>query len=199
MNLNSKYFDQIRIKPDDEAARASATRTCEWEGCDKAGDYRAPKGRAREGEYHHFCLDHVRAYNKGYNYFAGMGDDDVAAYQKSAATGHRPTWSIGSDDRIGAGSFNWSAAFADPFGFFGGQEAAGEPNSASRRPLRNHERKSFAALDLEGSESAEEIKARYKALVKQLHPDANGGDRSFEDRLREIIHAYHYLRSAGFC
>ena len=72
----------------------------------------------------------------------------------------------------------------------------GEPE---RRPLRNLERRSFAALDLDGHETGGEIKARYKALVKQLHPDANGGDRSSEDRLRQIIQAYHYLRSVGFC
>ena len=65
-----------------------------------------------------------------------------------------------------------------------------------RRQLRNLERRSFAALDLEGTESAAEIKTRYKDLVKRLHPDANGGDRSSEDKLREIIRAYNYLRSA---
>ena len=125
-------------------------------------------------------------------------DDDVAAYQKSAATGHRPTWSMGSDGN-GVHGFDWAAAFSDPFGLFGDGGAGPDRNRPQRRPLLNHERKSFAALDLEGHESGDEIKARYKALVKELHPDANGGDRSFEDRLREIIHAYHYLRSAGFC
>ena len=68
---------------------------CSWPGCDKAGAHRAPKGRGREGEYHLFCLDHVRDYNKSYNYFSGMSDDDVATYQKSSITGHRPTWSSG--------------------------------------------------------------------------------------------------------
>ena len=71
--------------------------------------------------------------------------------------------------------------------------------AAQRMILRNLERKSLAALDLDGHETAEEIKARYKTLVKQLHPDANGGDRSSEERLRQIIQAYHYLRSVGFC
>ena len=76
------------------------------------------------------------------------------------------------------------------------QRTESEPE---RKPLKNLERRSFAALNLEGSETAAEIKARYKELVKRLHPDANGGDRSSEDRLRQIIQAYHYLRSAGFC
>jgi hypothetical protein len=95
MNLNSKYFDRIRINPDGAPATGRDAPPCEWYGCGRAGGYRAPKGRQREGEYHNFCLDHVREYNKSYNYFAGMADDDIAAYQKAATTGHRPTWTMG--------------------------------------------------------------------------------------------------------
>ena len=204
MNLNSKYFDRIRISPDESGVDDPATAPCEADGCAHLGGYRAPKGRGREGQYYNFCLDHVREYNKSYNYFAGMPDTDVAAYQRSAATGHRPTWTMGVNRAAGdAGAdprFAWASAFADPFGMFHGDIPRPQrPEETARRPLRNMERKSFAALSLDGHETAEEIKARYKMLVKQLHPDANGGDRSSEDRLRQIIQAYHYLRSVGFC
>ncbi len=200
MNLNSKYFDRIRISPDGEV-RTDEAPACEWQGCANRGGYRAPKGREREGQYFHFCLDHVREYNKSYNYFAGMGDDDIVAYQRSAATGHRPTWSMGvrQADGKAAGRHGFEQAFIDPFGIFGSGTYRRETAEPERRPLKNLERRSFAALDLEGSESGSEIKARYKELVKRLHPDANGGDRSSEERLRQIIQAYHYLRSAGFC
>jgi hypothetical protein len=67
------------------------------------------------------------------------------------------------------------------------------------RPIRNAERKAFDTLDLEIDASAADIKARFKELVKRHHPDANGGDRSSEDRLVEIIQAYNYLKSAKFC
>jgi len=202
MNLNSKYFDRIRISPDRPVDPPNA-RPCEWQGCRRLGGYRAPKGRLREREYHNFCLDHVREYNKSYNYFAGMADDDVAAYQRSASTGHRPTWTMGVERGAAAvdTARSWSAAFADPFGIFGGpfrrRETKDEP--PAERPLKNLERRSFKVLDLDGHETGAEIKARYKSLVKMLHPDANGGDRSSEDRLRQIIQAYHYLRSVGFC
>jgi DnaJ-class molecular chaperone len=66
------------------------------------------------------------------------------------------------------------------------------------RPTRNAQRKALDALGLEADASAQEVKTRFKALVKRHHPDANGGDRSSEDRLREIIQAYNYLRSVGF-
>lgn len=201
MNLNSKYFDRIRINPGGAPAAERTAAACEWQGCREHGSYRAPKGRGREGEYYNFCLDHVRDYNKSYNYFAGMGDDDVAAYQKAAATGHRPTWTIGVNP-AGDGDVRrgFADSFADPFGVFGGGFARAEKTATPEaRTLKNVERRSFTALDLEGTESGAEIKARYKELVKRLHPDANGGDRSSEDRLRQIIQAYHYLKSAGFC
>ena len=207
MNLNSKYFDRIRIKPDGAPVDGDAGPACQWNGCALRGTHRAPKGRQHEGQYFHFCLDHVREYNKSYNYFAGMADDDVAAYQRAAATGHRPTWTIGVNNGATAEPaesvrerHSWAEAFMDPFGIFGGGRRAKRPGpEPAKRPLKNLERRSFAALDLEGDEDASEIKARYKTLVKRLHPDANGGDRSSEDRLRQIIQAYHYLKSAGFC
>jgi len=201
MNLNSKYFDRIRINPSGAKVDTDEGPRCEWDGCRHSGTHRAPKGRRREGEFFRFCLDHVREYNKSYNYFAGMGDDDVAAYQRSAATGHRPTWTIGVNDAAGMrAKAAWADAFIDPFGMFNGTPGPKtEGRKRERRPLRNLERRSFAALDLEGWEDASEIKARYKTLVKRLHPDANGGDRTSEDRLRQIIQAYHYLKSAGFC
>jgi hypothetical protein len=209
MNLNSKYFDRIRINPDGPAVETADTQPCEWHGCGRLGGYRAPKGRSQEGKYYNLCLDHVREYNKSYNYFSGMKDDDIIAYQRSASTGHRPTWTMGVNaDSAEAAKFHpnaaWAAAFSDPFGIFGGGRERRAPGSGTerepdRRPLRNLERRSFAVLDLEGGETGVEIKARYKSLVKQLHPDANGGDRSSEDRLRQIIQAYHYLKAAGFC
>jgi curved DNA-binding protein CbpA len=207
MNLNSKYFDRIRIKAGDDSIEEDRGPACEWNGCTHRGTHRAPKGRRHEGQYLLFCLAHVREYNKSYNYFAGMADDDVAAYQRGSATGHRPTWTVGVNNGSSSeyatnakARYNWAETFVDPFGIFGdGNRKKTTESKPQRRPLKNLERRSFATLDLEGWEDASEIKARYKTLVKRLHPDANGGDRSSEDRLRKTIQAYHYLKSAGFC
>ncbi len=94
----------------------------------------------------------------------------------------------------------WKRGFRDMFGFFGSnaEPHAAEPDP-ERRATSSLQRKSFAVLDLEGNEPKAAIKARFKELVKRHHPDANGGDRSSEDRLREIIQAYNHLKSAGFC
>ncbi len=174
-------------------------------GCESAGTHKAPKGRAQEGEYFWFCLDHVRQYNKSYNYFSGMNDAAIQAFQRDATIGHRPTWQMG----VNAGpdqpapathpaAFAWTGRKQDPFRFFG-DGFQGRGPDAERRKVHNMEAKSLATLGLETSATATEIKARYKLLVKRHHPDANGGDRSLEDRLREIIQAYSYLKSVGFC
>src|ERR687892_757425 len=45
---------------------------CQWPGCRCAGEYRAPKSRERLREFYLFCLDHVRAYNRAWDFFKGM-------------------------------------------------------------------------------------------------------------------------------
>lgn len=186
--------------------QSQQVRLCDWEGCNSAGSHRAPKGRGREGEYFLFCLDHVRDYNKSYNYFNGMSDTEVADYQKAAMTGHRPTWSSGinawsaSNARADARRNQFSADTIDPFNLFPeGDGTSRTQHHRPQRPIRNAERKAFSALDLPFDSTAEDIKARFKMLVKRHHPDSNGGDRSSEDRLRDIIQAYNYLKKAGFC
>ena len=96
MNLNSPHFDRIRTRGGAQKAKpAISVLSCDHPGCLNAGEFRAPMGRDREGQYFCFCLDHVRAYNARYDYFTGMSDDAVARYQKEALVGHRPTWSMG--------------------------------------------------------------------------------------------------------
>ena len=208
MKLDSPFFDRLRLKPDAARRAENDSPRCDWPGCARPGAHRAPKGRGHEGEYWHYCLDHVREYNQGYNYFAGMGEDAVSAYQKDAVTGHRPTWRMGmrtarsAEERNAQASFGFNdARWHDPFHFFEelGGMARPAPEVSDGRIIRNAERKAFGVLALEINASATEIKSRFKELVKIHHPDANGGDRSTEDRLREIIQAYNYLKSAGFC
>jgi len=204
MDLDSPLFDRIRVRPRAEEVQPASVRLCEHAGCRNAGEFRAPKGRNREGQFWHFCLEHVRDYNKTYNYFAGLPDDSVSAYQRDAATGHRPTWTMGVNPwskKRGEGP-QPGPEIHDGFGFFdedhGFRRPQGTPEPERRR-LKLLERKALDALDLPETASGPEIKARYKTLVKRLHPDANGGDRSSEDKLRGIIQAYNTLRSAGLC
>jgi hypothetical protein len=209
MKNDSPLFDRIRVKPDKDRRLRAQSPTCEWPDCKEVATHRAPKGRTREREYWRFCLDHVRAYNHTYNFFAGMSPDDIAKYQKEAVVGHRPTWKMGMSGG-GSGSRSHSARFRsgfasadDPFNVFRELGGGGPTRDFSRRAsatrmVRNAERKALDALGLEAEASTQDVKSRFKELVKRHHPDANGGDRSSEDRLREIIQAYNYLKSIGF-
>lgn len=199
MKLDSKLFDSIRIKPDKERLEAEKVPGCQWEGCTHPGTHKAPRGRGAEGQYLHFCIDHVRLYNKSYNYFEGMDDTQVRAYQKDALTGHRPTWKMGTNkgpDEHKPFRRTWNADAHDPFEFFDGSEAP-RREQPRRRKVKILEKRSLETLNLDEYADSAAIKTRYKELVKQLHPDANGGDRSTEERLRQIIQAYNILRQSG--
>jgi hypothetical protein len=213
MDLNSPLFDRIRIKPKAaEDTRSTEAPGCEHPGCTGQGLHRAPKGRGQEGKYWRFCIDHVRAYNASYNYFKDMPEEAVAAYQKDSIIGDRPTWSMGAHgqtrQRAADGARTGTRAgyakdwaYHDPFevlrdGGVGETRRAPEP---PKRRFTGPVRQAFDVLGLEEGADAATIKATYKALVKRFHPDAHGGDRSFEDRLRDIIRAHDTLKAAGLC
>jgi curved DNA-binding protein CbpA len=212
MSTNSPLFDRLRVKPDQDRRPKTDLPACQWPSCGAPATHRAPKGRLRAAEYWRFCLEHVREYNNSYNFFAGMSDDAIAKYQREDITGHLPTWKMGSvgsvggsrgKSRRGSGEFRgagWAAE--DPFGLFEGSAAgrAGQARPAPEaRKILNAQRRALDVLGLEGDAKRADIKAKFKVLVKRHHPDANGGDRGSEDQLREIIQAYNYLKSAGFC
>jgi DnaJ domain len=209
---SSKFFDSIRIKPNKLSAKQQAqareeAAMCEWAGCPNKGPHRAPKGRENSREYWHFCLNHVREYNQSYNFFQGMNADAVARYQKDALTGHRPTWKMGANTagKKGKGGVEDDLDGAsDPFSMFSelnGRASwrpgpgAGAQTKTEARKVMNAERKALQVMGLSAEATLVDVKAKYKALVKQHHPDANGGDRSTEDRLIEIIKAYNYLKT----
>lgn len=198
-----KYFEKIRVRPEKDAELKSHAPICQWDGCKEAGTHRAPVGRLKEGEYFRFCFDHVREYNKGFNYFSGVPDSEIARFQKEAMTGHRPTWKMGingaatrsapdfAQQRSGrAGYYN---RMRDPFNLFNG------PPEARERKAKPLEAKALETLGLDTKATGKDIKARYKELVKRHHPDANGGDRGSEDRFRDVLQAYRVLKQAGLC
>ncbi len=204
MKLESKYFDSIRVsgKPGDKAKREQRTPPCEWKGCNKPGTHKAPMGRGQDGMYYHFCVDHVRQYNHSYNYFDGMSDAEVDNFRKDALTGHRPTWKAGAN--AWAHGTRDGSRTAEAAERVGATSKIRKPRSSRaatapdyQRQLKPLERKAMRTLELPDTAGREDIKAKFKELVKVHHPDANGGDSRFEEKLREIIQAYNYLKQAG--
>ncbi len=203
MNFNSRLFDSIRIGPSEaEAVDEPVGTPCEHPGCRRAGEFRAPKGRGREGQFFLFCMEHVKAYNATYNYFQGMNDEALAAYQKQEEIGHRPTWRLGVNSRAArmgqrgrVASGQAGPEVADAFNLFGSRRAQAAAQPESR--IGVVARKALETLGLDDSADSVAIKARYKELVKRFHPDANGGDRSREGTLQEILKAYQTLKTTG--
>lgn len=147
-------------------------------------------------EYFHFCLEHVRAYNRAWDYCAGMNETDIEAQLRSASCWDRPTWRLGEWQAQGPRMRPDAAGIDDPFDLFADDRP--EPRAGgSRRPPQadEAETRALATLDLEAPANWAEIKACYKRLVKRFHPDANGGDKAAEERLKLINQAYTTLKS----
>ncbi|MGB1547344.1 MAG: J domain-containing protein [Alphaproteobacteria bacterium] len=170
-----------------QASIGPALRGCDHEGCRAEGIYRAPRSREQLEDYYWFCLEHVREYNRSWNYFTGMTEREVERLVRSDTVWHRPSWPLGS--RL-AYRFTKTGRVHDHFGFFKTEKKSGK---TERPALETEEEKAFRVLDLTPPTTVEKIKARYKLLVKRHHPDTHGGDKAKEDRLKEIILAYHTL------
>ncbi|WP_455477883.1 J domain-containing protein [Bartonella sp. B10] len=206
MAITSKLFDSIRISSNKKEQAELQTQQCQWQDCEKAGTHKAPAGRNHEGKYLYFCIDHVRAYNKNFNYFSGLSDKDIAKFQKDAIIGHRPTWptdlnksvskkTAAGYSEIRSGTAAYQNRMRDPFTMFTQRHSSNTPS----RKLKPLESKAFDTLGLQANASAEDIKMKYKELVKKHHPDSNGGNRSSEERFRDVLHAYNLLKKSGLC
>lgn len=178
----------IRIKPDVNVQVVEETRTCNAQGCAKEAKHRVPRDRNDLSEHIWLCLAHARAHNESWDFFAGMTEKDIDRFRVDAIVGHRPTWPMGK--RAARARVQNDSRFDNM------TEAAPEPRRAERR-LTGLQLTALATLDLEETAALHEIKARYKELVKRFHPDANGGDRGAEERLKQVIKAYSVLRAAG--
>jgi hypothetical protein len=209
MSINSKLFDRIRIQPRHPQPEPQGdVPDCAWEGCDQPGIYKAPKGHRFEGQYHHFCLEHVRHYNTAFNFFADMNEKEREAHlYNTSQTDGRPSWGLGTKP----GAYNGprmpkrdpnsrAKRFSDPLHIWARYARANARGPAPERTIKMHEndRRAFETLGFKTSAKSDEIKRAYKALVKIHHPDANGGDKTSEDRLRSIIAAYTHLKQKGF-
>jgi hypothetical protein len=194
---SSRLREGIRIKPDAAAIAATVVdvRPCAQSGCKDEGAYRVPKSRDELSKHIWLCLAHARAHNESWDYFKGMSEREIESFRYEAVIGHRPTWPLGKR----------GARMPDPFNSFdfdnafGGTKEKKEPNTPRRheRQVTRLQLTAFDTLQLEPSATLIEIKARYKELVKRFHPDANGGDRGAEERLKQVIKAYGVLRASG--
>ena len=176
-------------------------KCCEMPGCDGLGEYRAPKSRYDLRSYYWFCLDHVRDYNQAWDYFKGMTNAEVENHLHTAAVWDRPTW------RAGAGGINVDKARAKVYAHFSSDglagdfsldgEEAGETRRTARIDVGSIPHPTLEALSVMGLAPPvqwEEVKARYKSLAKQYHPDTNAADKDAEEKFKKITMAYNILK-----
>ena len=209
-------FVDIRVRPPAPEAEGEPPppprpeeRICEHPDCRRPATARAPKSRDHMDEFYWFCAPHAAEYNKHWNYFEGMSDEEQERFRADAHTGHRPTWQFKASRmsreaaafaaKFGSGAAGKGAgAYADAFGMFGAGASGQAQASAAPvgRTLGKLESRALAELDLEPNSDGATIRARYLDLVKRFHPDSNGGDRSTEDKLQRVIRAYKTLRAA---
>jgi hypothetical protein len=174
--FDDRYFETLD--------RPVRTRMCDCPGCSSVGDYRAPKNRELS-DYYFFCLEHVRAYNAAWDYFAGMTGNEIEKHLRSATVWERPSWPMGDwrqreqklRDQVMQEFFNDAASTVSP--------------APTMSPA---EREALSALNLKPPVAFTEIKTQYRALVKQHHPDANAGSAEAEEKFKSINHAFTVLR-----
>ena len=169
---------------------APAGRFCDQPNCTAEGAYRAPKSRTSINEYHWFCLEHVRAYNASWDFYKGMTPGQIEAQTRADTGWQRPTWPLGS---LGHQPFD-ETMLRDPLQLLATGRIKREPPKAT---IPAELRDPMTTLGLDWPVSLDVLKTRYKELAKRHHPDANGGDRAAEERLKTINIAYarvrHYL------
>ena len=177
---------------------------CAHPGCIEPGEFRAPPADGRRpsfdgpGDWRWLCLEHVRAFNSGYNYFQGMSPDEISAAQNPYGGWDRETRAFAHN---GADAPPRWADFADPLDAIGARFRRGTaPNGADQprgdgRELSREDRKSLGVLGLGIDADRRALRLRYAELVRRFHPDRNGGDRSHETALQAVIEAYTQLKS----
>ena len=162
---------------------------CEWDNCNESGEFKAPLEKDNSRKYRWLCEEHIKLFNKNWNYFDGMRQNEIEDFLKSDLTWHRPTQKFGSSDNF----FNilWNNALNDKFVFFKQEKIT---NGLGDRKLNEKDKDAFIIMGLELNASWPIIQKKFKTLVKKFHPDRNAGNKKFEDQLKKITLAYSHLK-----
>ena len=184
-------------------ASETSTRICDHEGCELAAPYRAPKSADKTNEFLWFCKDHVREYNLKWNYFENHSDEELEEQVEKDRLWERPTrpFKEGVERRGDPPETEAWARFGveDPMEVLGDNATQNPAQNAHQRAMRRlppTERRAIEILDARPGWTKAEIRKQYKALVKDLHPDMNGGRRDDEDRLREVVWAWDQIKGS---
>jgi len=183
----------------------SAGRLCEAPGCCEAGEFRAPGGRPNgadgPGDWRWFCLEHVREFNAGYDWFQGMSAEEILAAQSPVAGWRSETRAFRPDAGVD-GIPRW-ADYADPLDAIAARargirsRAEREARMSATGRFSREEAQALETLGLGSDTDRTRLRRRYSELVRRFHPDRNGGDRRHESKLTAVVDAYQLLRNSA--
>ena len=161
---------------------------CEWGVCKKTGSFKAPLEKDNIKKFRWLCEEHIKLFNKSWDYFDGMSQIQIENFLRSDLTWHRPTQKFGSQDNFF--SILWNNALSDKFHFFKDDAL----NNIRNIKLSEKDKGAFRILGLEFNADWTMVQNKFKTLVKKFHPDKNAGSKKFEDKLKKITMAYTQLK-----
>ena len=162
---------------------------CDWNNCNNIGEYKAPVEKDNTKKYRLLCLEHIKEFNKNWNYFENMNDTEIIEFIKADMTWHKPTQNFSAQDNFF--KILWNNALKEDLSKNGVSKNRSEhtPFNFSDKDL-----KAFEILGLDISTNWENIRSKFKKLVKKFHPDMNSGNKKFEEKLKVITLAYTQLK-----
>lgn len=196
MSVSSAKKKNPRGRRGMSGASETSQRVCEHEGCEEQAKFRAPKSPDTMDDYFWFCQEHVREYNLKWNFFDGTSEAELMAQQAKDKVWERPTKPFKRSEEERA----WARLGVDDPHQVLGQNATQNPGrnarNGSTRRLPPTERRAIEVLEAKDTQSKQQIRKQYKALIKVLHPDMNGGDRSQEEQLSEVVWAWDQIKAS---
>ncbi len=162
---------------------------CDYKNCKKIGKHKAPIEKDNSKKFRWLCLDHIKEFNKRWDYFKGMSDHEIYNFLKSDMTWHKPTQSFNSPDNF----FNilWKNTLNE------GENILNRKHGEKIKTIinfSNKDREAFKIIGLEVDTKWDIIQNQFKKLVKKYHPDMNAGDKKFEEKLKIVTLAYTQLK-----
>ena len=161
---------------------------CDWENCKEIGSYKAPVERDNSKNFRYFCLEHIKIFNKNWNYFSNMSEEQVEYFIKSDLTWHKPTKSFSSSENFF--KILWNNALGDNVNIFKNPGF----KEFKKSKLSEKDRHALEVLGLKYGVKWADIQKKFKGLVKKYHPDKNLGSKKYEDILKKITLAYSQLK-----
>jgi hypothetical protein len=194
MSVSSAKKRNSRGRRGMSGASETSVRLCDHDGCTEAGKFRAPKAPDVLDDFFWFCQQHVREYNLKWNFFDSTTEAEINAQQSKDKVWERATKPMGDPEARA-----WARlGIEDPHQVLGknSTQNPGRNGPGGGRKLPPTEKRAIEILDAASAETKTEVRKAYKALIKVLHPDMNGGDRSQEEQLQEVVWAWDQIKGS---